>query len=205
MISLLKLCEDLIESVKKHGWLSIANMIYDNMNACSIVTTHGNVAISESHNSCYWFSCLDGNDSNLFQGAFVHDGQYNIGYVRTLCQQDLDCLQWFSYNMCYHIDFTPTDGNSDIPFPKYPSPELLLDLTKNEKTGLYDGYPIVGHAISDSNYGPIIESSVIDMFDSRFGECRNGLADIDNWKKFYKQHEKFLEFLKVNYGVTDAI
>lgn len=207
-----KLSESVLKVIKEKGWLALGHMIFDNANVCFVANSCGNVAYSSDTASFYWFSTMDTADTLAVKTDLIVSDTKHLDCMATLTQSDEDCLQWVSYNLGYRSSMIneAIAAKKGIPYPKFPKPDKLKTMTKNEKTGLYDNYPYVEFGTSDS-YAvqngvkvPVIE--MLEASDTIYtGDDDDCLARIDDWKNFYEQHERFCEFLKTNFGLTNVL
>lgn len=208
-----KLSESVINVIKDKGWLALGHMIFDNSNVCFVANSNGNVAYSSDTASFYWLSTMDTNDTLAIKTDLIVSDTKHLDCMATLTQSDEDCLQWVSYNLGYRSTMLRDArlAKKGIPYPKFPKADELKALKKNEKTGLYDGYPYVEFGTSDSDAVqqgvkvPVIEMLKKDDNKIYTGDDNDCLARIDDWKNFYEQHERFCEFLKNSLGLKNIL
>lgn len=189
-----------LSHLNKNGWLSLATIYFDNSYVLSVFDSHGYVAYSAAQESFFSFNCLDTTDTDMIENKLVSIDPGHIAQQEVLTCVGQDHMQHFDIAL-YSQRRWYKDGDTALPYPVYPTPDELTGMTPDPTTGLYPQTDTVT-AMS------LRERSTIDLYghmlDYREGDPYSG-ANIDYWKLWYAEHEKFIQFLNDGFGVSDAI
>ena len=194
MITLLK------KQITEAGWLSLTNIFFDNAYTINVFATRGYVAFSEADECFFSYNAMDTTDTQIIENQYVTIGPGHAGMQQVITVVGLEHVQHFNIAQYSHYCWY-TDEQDKTPYPKIPTVDTITSMTPNEETGLYDGCDVVVQ--KDGK-----ERSTIDLYehmvDYRKCDLYSG-ANVDAWKMFYNNHDKFIAMLSAAYGVTDAI
>lgn len=184
----------LVEQVNRLGWLGISTLYFDNSYCINVFSSRGYVAYSPSKSLFFSFNCLDTTDTELIENTYDMMEKNYIGQQENLTVVEAEHLQHFDIAGYRHYNFYH-DEDVKLPWVKIPTEAELNVLVKDEATGLYLGTDTVTKMNGK-------EVSTIGMY----GKDRpySG-AIIDNWKRFYVNHAKMVQFVSEEFDITDAI
>lgn len=188
-----------VNAVREKGWLSLATLFFDNGYTVSIFNTNGDVAYSPSEDVFFSMNALDSTNTIQIQSKYAVTGdRHYVGQQQILTTIGSEYLQHFSYATYAHSNFYFTDKThvDNLVGPKIPTQSELTKLIPDPETGLYPGKDIVHRMVND-------EISTICMYPD--DKIHYSGAIIDEWKQFYENHEKFLNFVKDISGCSDVI
>lgn len=186
----------LMKEVKDKGWLSIANLYFDNGLTIFPFTVGGRVCMSPSAEMVFCTNRLDSTNSYKFNRDYVAmDDRYN-GLFQTITVTSFDMLQHFDTHL-FALDRINPSGADEFLTPVYPKPAEIEGLTAGED-GLYPGKDVVGFQTKK-------EASTINLYpDLKPLSDYHGFL-IDAGKMFIKNQKAFVKAVQKIYGISDCI
>lgn len=205
-----KVVELALERITDKGWLSLANLYFDNDCIIDVFSTEGYVAYSPSKECFFKMSTLDSANTETIKRSYVrHESKY-IASEKTILCAGAEHMQHFEIAM-YANAFFFNDDQEKMPYPRIPTPEEIAAFEKDED-GKYpeDQFDLIGYN-DFSKKGEQRTEQTLALYPREDAEAvapgvwRYSGAYIDAWKRFYKNQEKFKAMLAEAYGITDAI
>ena len=198
-----KLGELLVKQVQDHGWLSVSSATFDNVSVVNIAQQSGDVGIDVDNGIVVWTSSEDTANTQVIVNKVAIQDYTKIGFAQTVVMQDLDCLQWWqaallTYSYTFANPATTFDDMKNHPIPEitYPSESDILSATYNEETELWE-CPNVATAL---NAGMFRDISVIPLYEKDVDTMASAI--VEEWFRWYTEHERFKTFIKNQYGLT---
>lgn len=189
-----------LSHLNTNGWLSIATLYFDNSRVINVFDARGYVAYSPANESFFTFGVLDTSDTEIIENTLVTIDPGFIGQQQVLTCLGLEHMQNFDIALYSHRRWY-RDEDTALPYPVYPKEAELTGMSPDPDTGLYAD----SDTVTTMSMG---QRSTIDLYghmlDYNEGDPYSG-ANIDFWKLWYGQHNKFIQFLNSGFGVTDAI
>ena len=191
----------LTNRLKKHGWLSITSLYFDNAYAINIFNTFGFVAYSAADECFFSVNCLDTTDTEIIENRLVTLNPGKIGQQQVVTCVGLEHFQHFDMATFGHYRFLAAPVNGCIPYPDIPSPDDIMAYGVNPDTGLVDG-------VDEVTTMAMTKRSTLSLYD-KFYDYKNddfySGINIAEWQYWYTNHDAFLKMLTDGYGVTNPI
>lgn len=203
-----------LERLQKDDWLGLSTVYFDNDYTIDVFATRGYVAYSPSKKCFFTLSCLDSTDSAVVEGTYATIENKLLGLQHNISVAGYEHMQHFEIAQYSRYQFY-NDEQTVMPWAHIPSRDTIVNLVKDENTGLYPGTDTVGLI---TNYPSSREPSERIISAIGFYPQTDGAqqikdpdrwyysgAIVDGWKRFYNNQEKFKKMLADAFGVTDAI
>ena len=128
----------LVDYIKKHGWLSVTNIFFNDGMAIFPTTTGGRICLSEANEVLLVMSKIDVATTEFSTNLYISPPRDRVGFLQTISVCPFHLLNHFDA-MLFTFNQFYRDTGADFPVPNVPDVEDVMALEADPETGLYPG------------------------------------------------------------------
>lgn len=194
----MKISEMLIKQVNEKGWLSIANLMFeDGVPVLTPITSGGMICLSPSEELVFAASIMDTHNTYVIENGYIAQDYTNSGVQQTIIINPFDRMRQFETLMMSQYFRKNAKGEKFVG-PVYPKVADVEAMAKDPATGLY---PNTDTVITVRNK----EESTLSLYPDDATKLTYAGLRVENYQTFIKTQKAFCALIGDMYGIKDCI